>query len=452
VTSDKFLPDLPATRAEVAYVLANVLGLEKADDITFPDWDTVADAMKEKVASAVSAGLIKGYEDGTIRGEGSVTRAECAALIVRAKGYKAPDAEKPDTSTLGNVLLGEFISKDVASKTVLEIAEELIQSPSILFAGGAISVEEGYLAGFDDYEVKGFKSGAVFMPMIGSIPFVGYVFELEDGKDADTFINNLKDNANLRWNICVMADEMVAGSKDNKVFFVMCPSSLEENPEEEPEDFPQELPEETPEEKPSEKPETPSDKDHLYTLYPLKDLLLIKSVGTSVGENGEEIRKITYYVAGDEENIYTSSVSIDAEVNVVGTKNSLDALAPGDVFVIDTAFLGYISTIVVVASFDEPTPPISIPTNLTYGAGGKYEFWAGTVTSYETKTNTVIFDVFDGTSTMEIIVRKSTPVSASFKKGSSHYWEPDSLSAIEEGSFAFFRFTDDVVTDVIVKN
>jgi len=66
------------------------------------------------------------------------------------------------------------------------------------------------------------------MPMMGSIAFVGYVFELEDGADVSAFINNLRSSANMRWNICVEAEEMVTGSVGNKVFFVMCPKTLEE--------------------------------------------------------------------------------------------------------------------------------------------------------------------------------------------------------------------------------
>ena len=46
--------------------------------------------------------------------------------------------------------------------------------------------------------------------------------------DASSFIANLKSNANLRWNICTTADEMVAGSVGNKVFFVMCPTEFAE--------------------------------------------------------------------------------------------------------------------------------------------------------------------------------------------------------------------------------
>ncbi len=139
-----------------------------------------------------------------------------------------PEQETPTETTLGNTLLSLFNSKASSDMSALSIAEALITSPSITFGGGAMPVEEGLLSGFDNNEIKGFKSGAMFAPMIGSIPFVGYVFELENGADASSFISNLRKSANLRWNICVEADEMVTGSKGNKIFFVMCPKSLEE--------------------------------------------------------------------------------------------------------------------------------------------------------------------------------------------------------------------------------
>ncbi len=135
--------------------------------------------------------------------------------------------EEETNLTLGNTLLKDFKSK-AASMDVLSLAEALIQNPEIKFMGGAMEVEEGYLSGFDNVEIKGFKEGATFMPMIGSIAFVGYVFELENASDVPAFIANLEKNANKRWNICVEADEMVTGSVNNKVFFVMCPTAIEE--------------------------------------------------------------------------------------------------------------------------------------------------------------------------------------------------------------------------------
>ena len=139
-----------------------------------------------------------------------------------------PEA-KPESGkkTVGNTLLADFKSK-AASMDALSLADSLLTNPIIQFGGASMSVEPGYLTGFDNAEIKGFSEGAMFAPMIGSIAFVGYVFTLEDGTDTAAFISNLKANANKRWNICTEADEMVTGSVGNKVFFVMCPSSFDQ--------------------------------------------------------------------------------------------------------------------------------------------------------------------------------------------------------------------------------
>ena len=96
---------------------------------------------------------------------------------------------------------------------------------------GVMPIEPGYLPGLSpentEVEIKGFKSGATFAPMIGSIAFVGYVFELEEGADAEAFIAELEKNANPRWNICVEASETVIGAVDNLVLFVMTPDGAE---------------------------------------------------------------------------------------------------------------------------------------------------------------------------------------------------------------------------------
>lgn len=137
-------------------------------------------------------------------------------------------AESATPATLGHTLLADFKAKAAAGMSAQEIADGLMQNPAILFAGGAMPVEEGLLSGFDNTEIKGFKEGSMFAPMIGSIAFVGYVFELSEGTDASAFVSTLEKNANLRWNICVEAEEMVTGVSGNKVFFVMCPKSLEQ--------------------------------------------------------------------------------------------------------------------------------------------------------------------------------------------------------------------------------
>ena len=139
-----------------------------------------------------------------------------------------PEEKPEEPKTVGATLLADFKSKAKDSASALSIAEALITNKVIAFSGAAMPVEEGFLTGFDNTEIKGFKEGAMFAPMIGTIPFVGYVFTLADGTNAADFISTLKSAANLRWNICTSAEEMVAGSAGNKVFFVMCPENFDE--------------------------------------------------------------------------------------------------------------------------------------------------------------------------------------------------------------------------------
>ena len=148
------------------------------------------------------------------------------------KDEKPEDTEKETNEeqkkeTVANTLMSDF--KSIAkSQNAESIANQLIANKIIPFMPAVMPVEEGWLNGFGDAEITGFKEGAMFGPMIGTIPFVGYVFELKDETDVNQFISTLKSNANLRWNICTEADEMAVCSVDKKVFFVMCPKYFEE--------------------------------------------------------------------------------------------------------------------------------------------------------------------------------------------------------------------------------
>ncbi len=142
----------------------------------------------------------------------------------------APETEAaPSADTLAGHLYSVFSAKlsESPEATALELAETVITDEKILFMGGAMEMEAGFMSGFDNFEVTGFESAAMFAPMMGSIAFVGYVFDLADDADIDAFKKNLTDNANLRWQICVTADEMLCESIGDKVFFIMCPTSLD---------------------------------------------------------------------------------------------------------------------------------------------------------------------------------------------------------------------------------
>ncbi len=150
-------------------------------------------------------------------------------------GDVTPDTPNTEDETVGANLAKIFTDNAATAESNEALANLLIADAP--FMAGVVPVEEGFLSGFDNYEVTGFSEGYMFGPMMGSIAFVGYVFELPEGADVESFKTGLSDNANLRWNICVEAEEMVVENVDNKVFFVMCPKSFDVPEEDAGEDF-----------------------------------------------------------------------------------------------------------------------------------------------------------------------------------------------------------------------
>lgn len=136
-----------------------------------------------------------------------------------------------DETTVGGQHWNAFVAAKEANPeaTAEEIANALISLEINQFMGMAMPIEAGteYFPGFDNYVVSGYESAANFMPMMGSIAYVGYIFELAEDADASAFIETLTTNANPRWNICVEADQTIAGSKGTTVFFLMCPSTYD---------------------------------------------------------------------------------------------------------------------------------------------------------------------------------------------------------------------------------
>lgn len=157
----------------------------------------------------------------------SVVLVLMIVLGMTACGKKAE--EEPEATTPATMCVAEFKKAVNANDkaTLEEIANTVVTAEFIPFMGAVMPVEPGFLNGFTE-EITGFKEGCFFGPMIGSIPFAGYVFELEDGADVNAFMDLLKAKADLRWNICTSADEMACGNVGNKVCFVMAPASFDE--------------------------------------------------------------------------------------------------------------------------------------------------------------------------------------------------------------------------------
>lgn len=144
------------------------------------------------------------------------------------------ESETNNTESLKNTI-GEILStdfKNIVSEnpalTPSEIADKIVKNKVLSeLSMAAIDVDEGLLNGFDNNEIKGFSQGCTFSPIIGSIPFVGYVFQLNEGTDVQAFMDNLKSFANLRWNVCVEADEMTCTNVGSTVFFLMSPKTID---------------------------------------------------------------------------------------------------------------------------------------------------------------------------------------------------------------------------------
>ena len=163
-------------------------------------------------------------EDSSVSETGTGTTVTETETIEETTGEISASAE-----TTGQILLSAFHAEMESDPAITpeKLAEKLLANSVIQFQGAQMPVEQGLLAGFGNTEITGFKEGVMFSPMIGSIPFVGYIFLLEDGSDPQAFVQTLKDNADPRWNICTEADEVIADNAGNTVFFVMCPSKSE---------------------------------------------------------------------------------------------------------------------------------------------------------------------------------------------------------------------------------
>ena len=90
-----FQPNTAITREQLAAVLRNYAAY-KGLDVTasgslahYTDAASVSDWAKESVEWAVGSGLLGGYEDGTLRPQGTTTRAEVASVLQRALGNVA---------------------------------------------------------------------------------------------------------------------------------------------------------------------------------------------------------------------------------------------------------------------------------------------------------------------------------------------------------------------------
>lgn len=129
-----------------------------------------------------------------------------------------------DGNTVANTLYDAFLA-EVENATDLETLANAISTNEVFseVSMTTMVVEPGFLNGFQA-EINGFNNGVMVSPMIGTIPFVCYIFEADD---TAALVTELEANHQLNWNICTAADEMLVKEHDNYVFFVMSPYNFE---------------------------------------------------------------------------------------------------------------------------------------------------------------------------------------------------------------------------------
>lgn len=135
------------------------------------------------------------------------------------------NGETKEEKTVSITLSKQFESEIQNEKDIEKVAKKIAENEVFEMSVDVTQIKKGdYISGFQK-EIKGFKKAYAIRPMIGTIPFVAYIFEAED---ADEFAEELKSNADLRWNICTEADEMRTVVSGDYVFFVMAPKHFEQ--------------------------------------------------------------------------------------------------------------------------------------------------------------------------------------------------------------------------------
>lgn len=86
-----FKPEGKVTRGEFVHMLNKAFKLEQSNDAwTFED--PAQSWAVQSIKNAAAAGIVDGFEDGTFRPEAPISRAEMAVMIARASGWKLSDA------------------------------------------------------------------------------------------------------------------------------------------------------------------------------------------------------------------------------------------------------------------------------------------------------------------------------------------------------------------------
>ena len=98
-----FRPNQNITREELCVMMQRYLatrGIEGVEEDVlagFADAGSISDWARADVNSVCARGIVKGYEDQTVRPQGTATRAEAVTMLLRAMDLPDPAPQEPET-------------------------------------------------------------------------------------------------------------------------------------------------------------------------------------------------------------------------------------------------------------------------------------------------------------------------------------------------------------------
>ena len=129
---------LPCTRGNMAKIATRAFEYLKEEDIAdtstyatkLKDYSDIPDKFKKYVLQAYGKGIISGYEDGTFRSDGILTRAEASSVLVRLiDKAERPNADETLYDYFGRkVTFTEPLRTDVPEQYQVSIADHKVLS------------------------------------------------------------------------------------------------------------------------------------------------------------------------------------------------------------------------------------------------------------------------------------------------------------------------------------
>ena len=147
---------LPCTRGNMAKIATRAFEYLKEEDIAdtstyaakLKDYSDIPDKFKSYVLQAYGKGIISGYEDGTFRSDGILTRAEASSVLVRlVDKAERPNADETLYDYFGRkVTWTEPLRTDVPEQYQVSISDHEVMSQAsydrAMANGGSISKYE----------------------------------------------------------------------------------------------------------------------------------------------------------------------------------------------------------------------------------------------------------------------------------------------------------------------